>query len=285
MKEFLGSVKFKVLIFVLALLLGIMLYVATTGGEKSFATSFFGAILSPIQKASTSISNKVNKTLDMIINSDKYYEENEKLKEQLGEFYNQMVDYESLKEQNDNLREILDLKKEYDDYKFSPPCAIIGRTTNDVYQSFFIDKGSRDGISKNDPVITASGLVGIINDVELTYSRVTTILSPENPIGVYCIRTKETGIIEGTYELALDGLCKMKFINRDSELKKGDIIVTSGHSGLVPKDRVIGTVQEVYTEESGLSKVAIIIPIVDIENTTNVFVLTEFEGQGEGYEE
>lgn len=285
MKDFVHSVKFKILVGILALLFGLMLYAATTGGKQSFVASLMGTVFSPVQKVSSSISNKVSSSLDKFINADEYYDQNQKLRQQLNEQYNQMVDYDKIKEENEHYKEIFGLKDKYPSDKFSPPCRIIGRTTNDIYQSFFIDKGSSDGISLRDPVITGDGLIGIVSEVESTYSKVTTVLSPEYPIGVYCSRTKETGIIEGNYDLAKDGVTRMKMINRDSDIKPGDIIVTSGYSGLVPKDRIIGIVSEVSTDKTGLSINATIKPVANIASITNVFVITEFEGQGVGFNE
>jgi len=285
MKDFIQSVKFKILVGILALLVGIMLYAATTGGETSAVSSFVGVIISPVQKLSSSISNKVSTTLDMLMNAEKYYDENQILREKLDEQYNKMVDYENIKEENLQYEEILGMKQTFTDYEFSPPCRVIGRPPSDMYQSFFIDKGSKDGISLQDPVVTSGGLVGKISDVQLTYSTVTTVLSPEFQIGVYCIETKAFGSLEGDLKSAKDSLVCMKYINRESEIKIGDVVVTSGYSGIVPKDRVVGTVEEVSPDESGLMLVAKIKPVVNISDLKNCFVITDFEGQGVGYVE
>lgn len=281
MQDFFKSLKFKIIVGIMAVLVGLMIYSGTTDESGTF----FESILKPIQSFSTDISGRVESSLDMLTNARKYYEDNQRLKEQLGELYIQIVDYDKIKRENEQLRQVIGLKEEFPDYVFSPPCAVIARTTNDPYASFTIDRGSADGISVNDPVITAEGLVGIVVKVSKTYSRVQTILSPDVPVGAYCIRTKDPGVVEGSVELAEDGLCKMMYIDRSSKIEKGDIIVTSGNSGLFPVDRVIGTVETIQTEESGLSLYATIKPVVDIDSITNVFVITDFNGQGEGYEE
>ncbi len=285
MKDFLQSLKFKILVGILALLLGIMAYAASTEGGKSFISSAIGVIVSPFQEISTAISNKVSSTLDMLANADEYYEENQKLKKKLDELYADMVDYEKIKDDNEHYKEILELKEDYPDYKFSSPCSIIGWDANDLYKSFTINKGSRDGVEINDPVITGEGIVGIISDVQLTYSKVTTVLSPQYPMGVISSKTKEPGYIEGNYDFANDGFVRMKILNRDTKIVKEDIIVTSGHSGLVPADRIVGIVEKVELDKTGLVSEAWVKPIVDFDNIKNVFVITEFEGQGEGYVE
>ncbi len=285
MKDFINSIKFKVLVGILTVLLGLTIYTAATSSNGSFVSSFFGAIISPVQKLSTTISEKVSTTLDMFTNAKDYYKENEQLKKQLNEYYNKIIDYDKIKQENEYYKDMLLLKDEYPDLQFSPPCQVIGRVTNDIYQSFFIDKGSNHGISLHDPVITEAGFVGIIDSVEKTYARVTSVLSHEYPVGVYCSRTKETGLIEGDFENASEGFTIMRFINKDSIIEAGDIIVTSGHSGLVPRDSAVGIVEEVYIAESGLSLEAKIKPIVNISDLNNVFVITDFEGQGDGYDE
>ncbi len=285
MKEFIHSLKFKILVAIIALLLGITLFAATTGGKDSFVSTALGTVIKPFQKISTKISDKVSSTLDMLTNADKYYDDNKHLKQQMNDIYNQMVDYEKVKQENEHYKEMLGLKKEFPDYEFSPPCQVIGRATNDPYKSFFIDKGSVDGIKLHDPVITKAGLIGIVDNVEKTYSRVTTVLSPKYPVGVFEIKTKDTGLVEGNLDVAGDGLTVMKLINKDSKIKKGDVIVTSGHSGLVPRNKIVGTVEKVTSAKNGLSKEATIKPVEDIADINNVFVITKFEGQGEGYNE
>ena len=284
MREFFSSVKFKIILGILAVCIGMLIY-SSTHTESSGAKTAVGGFFEPLQKLSTAISDKVASTLDMLVNAKDYYEENEKLKDQIAGLTAELVDKNTVYEENIHLREMAGLKAEYEDYEFSPPCAVIGREANDIYKSFTIDKGYNDGISVRDPVVTAYGMVGIISSVEATHSTVTTIFSHEMNLGVYCSRTRDTGIISGHYELAAKGLMLMRFVDYDSDIRPGDIIVTSGHSGLVPQDRVVGVVKSVEDDSLGLSKNVYVEPSVDIGSVKNVFVIIEFEGQGDGYEE
>lgn len=285
MKDFFHSVKFKIILGILALAVGIIIYAATVGGSSSWLSSALGGFFAPVQRLSASISQKVTSTIDMLTNARDYFEENQELKDKIAELTAELADRNTVNEENIHLREMVGLKEDYPDLVFSPPCAVIGRTANDVYQSFTIDKGENDGISLRDPVVTSYGMVGIVTDVQKTYSIVTTILSHELSVGVYCSRTRETGIVSGSYELAIDGRVLMKFVNIDSTITEGDIIVTSGHSGLVPQDRIIGFVDHVETDSLGLSLNVYITPSVDFTTVKNVFVITSFEGQGYGYDD
>lgn len=284
MREFFSSVKFKIILCVLALLVGLMIYSATTSGSATAPEAILGAIISPIQRASSNLSSRARSSIDKLINADKYYKENEVLKDQIAELYGQIANATDIEHENEMLRDVIGLKEDNPDFVFSPPANIIGRESGNLFGAFTIDKGTLDGISKDDPVISPNGLIGIVTEVAPTYARVTTMLSPDIDIGVYSSREKVTGIVTGDIALAKEGKCKMQYILKDSDIKEGDIIVTAGRSGIYPEGRVVGVVDEVGVEDSGLSLYAIITPVVDSNKINSVFVITNFKGKGLGYE-
>ncbi len=283
MKEFFSSKKFIVIACIAAFLIGIMIYAAVSSSNG--ISSAIGTVFSPVQKFSNSISDKVTEWLDMLINARDYYDENQRLKAEIAELYAQISDYTEVSQENDHLREMINLVKSSDGLELSEPCTVIGRTANDIYGSFFINKGKKDGIEYYDPVVTASGLVGFVTEVEYTYSCVTTVLSNEISLGVYCVRTGETGVIEGSYELALDGRVRMVYIPLECEMGSGDVVITSGYSGTVPRGLVVGTIGDTEIAKNGLSRTGLITPTVDPADLKTVFVITDFDGKGSGYDD
>lgn len=275
MKEFFHSVKFKIIIALTAVLIGAMIYSVTTGGYSSGSNYLFEVIFEPVRSLSSKISDKVSTSLDMVINAEKYYNENQQLKAQLNAIYNDVIDYDKVLQENKELRVMLELKEEYDNYKFSPPCTVIARTTNDPYGSFTVDKGSADGIEPGDPVVTETGIVGVCFEVSPSTSKVRTLYSPKTAVGVYTVRTKAEGIAEGGYDLAMKGRIRMSYISKESDITEGDVIVTSG-SANYPAGQLIGTVESVQMEQNGLSKYAVIIPAEDPNTITGVFVITDY---------
>ena len=283
MKDFFKSKKFKVILCIAAFSIGIMLYAALS--SSTAVSSGLGAILSPIHRASESISSWVRERIDMLINAGDYYEENQRLRDEINELNSQMVDYIETKQENEHLREMVGLAQSSPGIEFSEPCTVIGRTANDIFGSFFIDKGTKDGVSINDPVVTKDGLVGFITEAEYTYSRVTPITSNELSIGVYCVRTGETGVTQGSFELAEEGILSMIYVPLDCEMSEGDIIVTSGYSGLVPKGLVVGKIGETEIAPNGLSRIAEVTPSCDAAELKTVYVIVDFDGKGSGYEQ
>ena len=179
---------------------------------------------------------------------------------------------------------MLELKEKNKDFIFSEPCDVVARNANDLYGGFTISSGSSSGLSLNDPVVTSVGLVGRITSIADNYAKVTTIISPQVKVGVFTMRSKATGVIENDLESAKKGLCLMSDILKDADIKEGDIIFTSGKSGLFPDDILVGTVTEVYDDPNGLSKHALIKPAVDIFGVTSAFVVTDFDGKGIPFE-
>ncbi len=283
MKEFFSSKKFKVILCLCALFAGIMIYAAVS--SSNLVSSALGTVLSPIQKVSNSISSWVSSRIDMLVNAGDYYRENARLREEISSLTAQMADYIETKQENEHLREMVGLAEASEGIEFSEPCTVIGRTANDVFGSFFIDKGTKDGIKVNDPVVTKDGLAGFVSEAEYTYSKVTTVISNDISIGVYCVRTGETGVTQGSYALAEDKLMRMIYIPLDCAMTEGDIIITSGYSGIVPKGLVVGRVDKTEIAENGLSRRAEVFPAIDCDKLKTVYVIVDFEGKGSGYED
>ena len=113
------------------------------------------------------------------------------------------------------------------------------------------------------------------------YSKVQTILDASVNIGGVDIHTLDTGILTGSIPLAQEGRCKLGFLPRESGATPGDTIVTSGTGGLLPRGLIIGEIDTVEMETSGLSLYATITPAADIKGAKQVLVITDFGGKDE----
>lgn len=278
MRDFFNSLRFKILMAVLAVVTGVMIYSASTGGLATLPEQVLSYALMPFQKLSAVMSDGFTGVFSVFFDARENYEENQRLKGEIAELRRQLVDYENTITENERLREILDLKELNPDIQFQD-AGVIGRDPSDQFGSFTIDKGTVYGISVYDPVVTGDGLVGYISSVGPTYAKVTTILSPETNVGAMEIRTKTTGNITGSIDLSENGLTRMELLPRNTALAEGSLVVTAGTSGYYPQGVVIGTVESVSLAESGITKTAVIRPAAEIASVKHVFVLTDFLGK------
>lgn len=277
MKEFFKSRGFKVLLGVVLVLLGAVVFTASTG--NSVLSSLLGFVTTPIQQLSYQAADAAEQVGPSGKTIEELEAENAALQERLNKMVALTVDYYDIKRENEQNVKYLELKQQKKDYKFAL-ASVIGRDPSDFFYGFTIDQGSLAGIEQNDPVITDKGLVGWISAVYPTYSRVTTILSPETNVSVLDQVTLDTGIAVGSMKYAEAGQVEMRFLTVQNQLKPGDIIVTSGVGGIYPSDLPVGEVVEKRQEENADAITAVIEPYEDIKTVTDVCVITEFLGQG-----
>jgi rod shape-determining protein MreC len=141
---------------------------------------------------------------------------------------------------------------------------------------FTINKGSNSGISVNDCVMTEDGLAGIVTKVEYNYSEVNTIIDTEASLGAADQRTGVIAVAKGDFSLMKESKLRLSNIALGSDVKNGDKIKTIGISEIFPPDIVIGTVDYVKTEKSGMNDYAVITPSVNLNGLTQVFVVVDF---------
>lgn len=279
MQHLLESKRFKAFLCLIgALLLGAILAVATSS-KSSPASSAFGVIMQPLQRLSASVSEKLDGLELKFRSSSEYVEEIEKLKKQIEEYENELVGYEEAKKKLDSYSNMLDIKEDNPDYKLCP-ADIIGRDSLDAYSSFIIDKGSSDGVSVNDPVVSGSYVVGVVHSVKATYSVVWTVLNPKVNISAIELRTRESGYVTTNAALSLEGKCMLSGLDKSTKISVGGIVCTSGIGGIYPKGLIVGRVTDIQDNDYDISLNAIIEPSVNVSELEDVFVITDFKEQG-----
>lgn len=263
----------------LALLFGMMLYSSSGDGIANIPRNLLQMIVTPVQTATAWLSDEVGGFFDQFLNAKRNADENEQLHAEISELRRQLVDYEKLKGENKQIKDIAGIKEVHPDFEMAA-AFVISRDPNDSYGSFLIDKGTLHGVAVKDPVLTADGLVGIVTQAGLTSSRVRTILSPQINVSAFENTSRELGMIRGSVKLSQQGLTKFSILASETSVQEGDMVVTAGASGLFPKGVPVGRVQEIQTESNGVTKYAVLRPFEDVTKTETVIVITHFLGQG-----
>ena len=204
--------------------------------------------------------------------------QNAELESEINSLREQLADYETAKSENEFYKKYLEIKDNNPDFKFEA-ATLISRDNRDPYKGFVINKGTVNGVQKNDPVITDAGLVGFITETGLTTSKVATILSPDVIMGALDNRTNDSGVVSGSMDLVQKGYTKFYNLSRSCNIAVGDYVVTSGE-GIFPKGLLVGTIQTIDSDEYNTSIFAAVKPFVDIDNIREVMIITDFKGQG-----
>ena len=276
MKDFFDTWKFKILVIVAVFLVGIMAYAGANGRLTAAPQELLSVVLTPLQKVTSALSGGAASVWEKYTSMDDVMDRNEQLEAENAELRQQMVDYDRIKAENDAYKALARIQDTNSEASYVS-AFVIGRDPLDEFGGFTLDQGSTDGVAVNDAIISDRGyLLGVVVEVDATSCKVMTILHPSfNAAGVIS-RTRENGIITGSADYAADGQCVLTNLDRATEARKGDQVITTGLGGVFPANLLVGTVQEVVPEQSGKSSSAVILPGADPRTVKHVFIITEY---------
>ena len=274
MKPFKNKLAVTIVVLSVAFL-GIIIF--SLKSNSSVISSGVGSVISPLQKIIYNANDKLKESFDFFINFSKVKQENEELAAKNAELENKLVEYNRMKDENTTLREMFDYSQANQNYNYLG-CNIVGYSGGNISNGYVIDKGTNDGVKKDMIVITPQGLVGKVTKSESSYSIVQTILNENIAVASMVESTRETtGILQGATDNKNKNLAVLSNIPIDSEIKEGDVILTSGLGGMYPKEIRIGEVVSVEIDTVGIMKKAVVKPYVDFNKLEGVFVVVPKE--------
>ena len=276
MKDFFDTWKFKILVGIAVFLAAIMAYAGANGRLTAAPQEILSVAVAPFQRAAAAVSNGVSSLWEKYTNIDAILEENEKLTTENAELRGQMVDYDKLKAENEAYKALTNIQEQHPEMSYVSSF-VIGRDPLDSFYGFTLDQGSLDGVEANDAITSDEGyLLGVVTEVDLTSCKVMTILHPSfNAAGVVS-RTRDNGIITGSADYAVEGLCILSNLSRSTLTKANDQVITTGLGGVFPPDVLVGVVQELVPEASGKSTIAVLKPGADPRTVKHVFIITNY---------
>ncbi len=274
MKPFKNKLAVTIVVLSVAFL-GIIIF--SLKSNSSIISSGVGSVISPLQKIIYTANDKLKGSFDFFINFSKVKQENEELAAKNAELENKLIEYNRMKEENTTLREMFDYSQANQNYNYLG-CNIVGYSGGNISNGYIIDKGINDGVKKDMIVITPAGLVGKVTKSESNYSIVQTILNENIAVASMVESTRETtGILQGITDSKNKNLTILSNIPIDSEIKEGDVILTSGLGGMYPQEIRIGEVVSVEVDSVGIMKKAIVKPYVDFNKLEGLFVVVPKE--------
>ena len=236
-------------------------------------SSSVSTVVSPLQKIVYNINSRVKETVDFFLNFSEVKLENEQLKQKNAELANELIEYESLKDEVERLREALNFTESRSNYNYVG-VNIIGYSGSSLSDGYIIDKGSNDGIAKNMVVVSYKGLVGKVTKVSSNFAVVQSILNENIAVAVMDQQTRDaTGVLQGLSDKKDTNMTVVYNLPIDSDVKEGDIIITSGLGKIYPKEIPVGTVVSVEEDHVRVMKSAVVEPFVNFNEVEELFVV------------
>lgn len=146
---------------------------------------------------------------------------------------------------------------------------VISVDSDPYLQRIVVNRGSSSGVYEGMPVITDQGLVGQVVSVAYASARVLLFSDPSSSIPVTNTRNQVRAIVTGT---GLHDELVIENMPRSSDIKEGDLLVTSGLGGVFPEGYPVAIVTSVgFSEEQPFAEVKAK-PLVDTDKIRYVLM-------------
>ena len=203
------------------------------------------------------------------------YEENERLRQDIDKLSATHAENKSLKEENRELKQIVGLKNSMTDYSLTP-AIVLTRSPSSWQDLVTVNKGTANGVKKNQPVLAGNGLVGRVVEANYSTSKVELISDNNESANRFAIQVQAkdgnyvNGIITG-YDKKTNEII-MGQVTEDKDVAVGSQVITSGLGGVTPKGLYVGKVAKVSKEDYGLANEIRIKPAAKLSNVNDVYI-------------
>jgi rod shape-determining protein MreC len=268
-----------VLLVVLALVLISATFSQSSGGPLHTIQQGMASVFSPLEEGATRALKPARDLVNWVSDTFNARGENGRLKSDVQKLRAKVARQQNAMNENEQLKKLLDLDQKGTLAGYKPVTSrVIGRPQTTWYSTVTIDSGSGDGVAVNDPVINGDGLVGRVSDVTHWTAKVTLITDPDGgassaevlPSGLQGVAEPEAG---DPSTMLLD------FIDRNEQVKEGQLVVTSGWSNgrissAYPQGIPIGEVRQTTIGQQETYQHIRMQPFADMRNLDYVQVAT-----------
>ena len=271
----------KYFLFGLSLLCVCMIGITTIKGSiLNPLRTAVGYVLVPIQSGVNRVGGGLYNELSSVGKLKTALAENETLKTRVDELTEENTRLRSEQFELERLRSLYELDQEYMQYH-KIGARIIAKDSGSWFSVFRIDKGSDDGIKEDMNVIAGGGLVGIVTDVGANYATVRSIIDDSSRVSAMAQQSGDSCIVAGDLQLFKEGRLKLSYMEKDDDIKDGDMIVTSNISGKFLPGILVGYATDITVDyNDNLTKSGYLIPAARFDRLQEVLVITDLKDAG-----
>lgn len=180
----------------------------------------------------------------------------------------QLLQFSHLQKENQRLRALLNSPMQADSRKLV--AEIVTVNLDPFSLQVMVNKGATDGVYIGQPVLNEQGVVGQVVDVSATLSRILLISDITHAVPVRVQRNDIRALANGSGEL---NELALPYVPQNTDIQKGDILVTSGLGGVFPEGYPVATVTD-FTSPMGEAYAQISAqPIVALERLRYVLLV------------
>ena len=247
------------------------------GGRANPISAALGVITTPVRSGLSSLAGWMEDRYNYSFRYDELAAENEALKQRIAELEEAARTGQDAIEENERLRDLLGLRARRTDLTLED-AKVTARGASNWTSTLTLSKGTNYGINPGNCVVDQYGnLVGIVSETAYNWSTVITVVDTDLEMGALVARTDSPAILEGDFSLMGQGKLKLTYLPENTQFLSGDQVLTSGMGGVYPSGLVVGTMDEILADPTGMGRYAVITPAADLDDLRQVFVITDFD--------
>ncbi len=232
-------------------------------------------ILGVLQSGVSSVGRFFTETVDSVRQLGQLREDYDALLERVRSAEVLEQDIESLRRENEQLREILDFS---DSFRYEHLAArVVGRDPQSLFSTITINRGTQHGVQLDSPVVAVQegleALVGRVVEVNAFNARVQPITQPGSFVAAMVSDSRHQGLAAGTGSLRYG--VELRHIPQDAAdlVMHGATVVTSGLQSLYPQGILIGRVRGIQSHPYEPTLEVLVNPSVDLSRLEYLFVI------------
>lgn len=133
-----------------------------------------------------------------------------------------------------------------------------------------VDKGSAAGVENDQPAVSLKGVVGRVLETGVTTSNLLMLTDANSRIAVIGDTNRSPGMLAGQgYGQPL----KLLYVNLNAAIEPGELLISSGLSGIYPKGLPVARVTRIQRSDISLFLTVLAEPLVDVAELEEVLLL------------
>lgn len=263
----------RLILFGIAMFVCICLIAVSIAGVLAPAESALSIPLSLAQEGISNVTRGITDLFNNIAELQGLRERTAELERQLVSQNEELVTLRERVADYQRLADLLNYIQQRPTDESGLAASVIGFDTTGLLRTIRINRGTRDGVTVDMPVLSNLGLVGRVYEVGANTALVQLITDVNSFVYVRLQTSRAPGVVNGT---ASGGLL-MQLVPLEDEIQQGDTVVTSGIGGKFPRGLLVGQVTNQRFSDNQLFKEAQVRSLVDFNRLEIVYVITAFE--------
>lgn len=257
------------LLFMLLILAALILIALDLNSQKfREGRNYVNLIITPLQWLVDMPARLADNVSDVVVSRSSLVAENNRLRTEALVLEQRVLQNAALTAENRRLRALLNARSRVEsEVRLAE---LVGVNPNPFRHEILTNLGSEDGITTGQPALDAGGVMGQVISVAPLISRVMLITDSRAAVPVETVRTGFRSVLLGNgnpESLELD------FVPATTDIRVGDLLVTSGLGGRFPEGYPIAEVSEVTRDPGRPFLVIRAVPTARLDKSRHLLLL------------